>query len=55
MVKEIKRADKKIYQCEECKLLYDEKIWATKCEEWCKNNHTCNIEITKHRIKEKEK
>lgn len=53
MVKEIKNRDKKIYQCEECKLLYNEKKWAEKCEEWCKKYHTCNITITRHRIKEK--
>lgn len=52
MVKEIISKDKRVFQCEECKLIYSEKQWAKKCEEWCKKNHTCNINITKHRIKE---
>ncbi len=48
MVKEIKNNSKKTYQCEECKLFYNDFIWAEKCEEWCKKYHTCNVEITKH-------
>lgn len=40
------------YQCDDCKLLYKEKSWAEKCEEWCFKYKSCNIEITKHRVKE---
>jgi hypothetical protein len=52
VVKKIDLKSKKVFQCEECKLYYDDKLWAQKCEEWCKNHHTCNIEISKHRIRE---
>jgi len=35
----------KYYKCEECGFLYKEIKWAEKCEEWCRKNHRCNIEI----------
>ncbi len=37
--------------CEKCKLKYYGKIWAEKCEDWCKKYKSCNLEITKHAIK----
>jgi len=51
MVKEIKKERKLYYQCEECGYLYKDKGWAEKCENWCKEHHSCNIEITKHTIR----
>ena len=54
MVVKIKYKGEEVYQCEECKLIYKDKKWAKECEKWCKENHTCNVEITKHRLKEKE-
>lgn len=38
----------KPYKCPECKLLYKEKKWAKKCEAWCKEHKSCNLEITRH-------
>jgi len=40
--------NKNSFQCEECKLEFKEEVWATKCEEWCKEHNSCNLEITKH-------
>ena len=40
------------YQCEDCSLLYEDEKWAEKCEKWCLKDHTCNIDITKHRVKQ---
>ena len=37
-----------LYQCEECGFAYAEKEWAEKCEAWCKERHSCNLEITSH-------
>ncbi|MBI3337327.1 MAG: nucleotide exchange factor GrpE [Candidatus Staskawiczbacteria bacterium] len=37
-----------LYQCKECGLHYKDKDIAEKCETWCKENKTCNIEITRH-------
>ena len=39
------------YECRECGLLYGEKEWARKCEEWCSRHKSCNIDIMKHAIK----
>lgn len=39
------------YECSECGLKYGEKKWAEKCEVWCKETKSCNIDIIKHAIK----
>ncbi len=51
MVREIDYQSKEYYYSEYCKLIYMDKTWAEKCEKWCKDNQSCNIEITKHSIK----
>jgi len=51
MVKEVGREEEKYFQCEICKLVYKDRKWTKKCEEWCKKNKSCNIEITKHAVK----
>ena len=38
------------YKCDECELVYKDKEWAEKCEKWCRETHSCNLEITKHAI-----
>lgn len=48
MVKAIQKDNKEIYQCEECGFHYTGKEWAEKCEAWCREHHSCNIEITAH-------
>ncbi|MBI3335749.1 MAG: hypothetical protein HY001_04595 [Candidatus Portnoybacteria bacterium] len=62
MVKIIQKDDKKLYQCEECGFLYENKNlafgenlsgftskeWAEKCEAWCSKNKSCNVEIISH-------
>ena len=42
--------EKKLHRCPECGLEYEEKEWADKCEAWCKEHKSCNIEITKHAV-----
>ncbi len=39
--------NKNLYQCKECGLHYKDKATAEKCEAWCKEHKTCNVEITK--------
>ncbi|MBR9704588.1 hypothetical protein GOV12_04195 [Candidatus Pacearchaeota archaeon] len=51
MVNDIQYLGKTHYYCEDCKLIYESKKWAMKCEEWCKDNKSCNIEITHHSLK----
>ncbi|MBI3627677.1 MAG: hypothetical protein HY220_02970 [Candidatus Sungbacteria bacterium] len=48
MPKTITQQDKELYQCEECGFKYAEKEWAEKCESWCKEHQSCNIEIITH-------
>lgn len=50
MVKEVEKLNKILYQCEECGFHYADREIAEKCEQWCKENHTCNLEITKDAI-----
>ena len=51
MVKEEIKDNKKYYICEECDFAYESKEIAEKCQSWCKEHHSCNIEITKHAMK----
>ena len=48
MTKTITQQDTELYQCEECGFKYAEKEWAEKCEAWCKEHQSCNIEIIAH-------
>ena len=48
MVKLTQQNDKELYQCEECGFHYENREWAEKCEEWCREHKSCNLEITAH-------
>ena len=50
MVKEITKEDKTYYQCEECGLFYTDKETAEKCEAWCKEHKSCNLDIIKSAV-----
>lgn len=50
MVKILNENDRTLYQCEECDYKYEEKGWAERCEAWCKEHHSCNLEIIAHGI-----
>ena len=52
MPKEVEREGRKYYQCEECGLLYADKETAEKCQAWCSERKSCNLEIIKLAIKE---
>jgi hypothetical protein len=41
-----------LYECEACHMFYEDEQWAKKCEEWCIEHKTCNIEIMKHATKQ---
>jgi hypothetical protein len=45
---------KDLFLCEECNLLYKEEELAQKCEEWCREYKTCNLEISKHAVNKSE-
>jgi len=42
--------NKPYYQCKICKFYYGKKELAEKCQSWCKEHHSCNMEITKHSV-----
>ena len=46
MVKEVEQESKKEYVCEACGYRYTTKELAERCEEWCTEHHSCNLEIT---------
>ena len=50
MVREMKKNQPTIFICEECGAAYQEKRWAAKCEVWCKQYNSCNLEILKHAV-----
>lgn len=37
-----------LYECEECGFQYQEREWAQKCQAWCKEHQSCNLEIIEH-------
>ena len=50
MVKELPRDNKTFYTCEACGFAYEQKEWAQKCQEWCEEHNSCNLEITQHAV-----
>lgn len=50
MVKEVKNKGKTLYICGACGFAYEEKEWAEKCQKWCQEHQSCNIEITAHAV-----
>jgi predicted ATP-dependent serine protease len=54
-MKIIEKDNKKYYQCEECGHIYEKEELANKCEEWCKEYKSCNLEIVKESVSVKGK
>lgn len=50
--KQVNTAIPPLHQCPECGLKYKEKEWAEKCEAWCREHKSCNLEIIAHAEKE---
>lgn len=46
-----KKNTEKVYTCSECGFKYKEEEWRDKCQTWCKEKKTCNLEIIEHAIK----
>ncbi|MFB6212734.1 MAG: hypothetical protein ABEI53_02900 [Candidatus Magasanikbacteria bacterium] len=45
--------DKKIFRCEECGLHYETIQKAEECENWGKDNKSCNLEIIQDALENK--
>jgi len=43
------------YQCPECGLHYYDEKMAKKCQNWCGQNKSCNLEIIAHSIENQKK
>jgi len=54
MVEPVVQNNKTVYQCEVCGFHYEQKEMAQKCEEWCGKRYSCNIEIIKYAIENRE-
>lgn len=48
------KVEKELHKCPECGLHYEDKAWTKKCEAWCEEHHSCNLEITSHAIENKQ-
>jgi hypothetical protein len=46
MVLKVKVCGLDDYMCEECGFLYHELETAVRCEDFCRRNHACSLEIT---------
>ena len=40
----------KKYKCIECWLIYNDKKIAKRCQDWCREHKSCNLEITRYAI-----
>ncbi|MBI2611054.1 hypothetical protein HYW60_03940 [Candidatus Kaiserbacteria bacterium] len=49
MVRKIKNREV-LYQCEECGFAYAKEETANRCEAWCKEHKSCNLEIIKEAV-----
>ncbi|MEK7170329.1 MAG: isoprenylcysteine carboxylmethyltransferase family protein, partial [Patescibacteria group bacterium] len=49
------RLKKRLFRCGECGLYYANKEWAEKCEAWCKEHKSCNVDITSHAVEDNSK
>lgn len=50
MTQTVKKGDATYYRCEACGLLYAEKEMAERCEAWCTEHKSCNLDIIKYAV-----
>ena len=50
MVKEVMSNGGKYFQCGECLLYYVDREMAEKCEKWCRETKSCNLDIIKYAV-----
>jgi len=54
MVKTITKENTELYQCEECGFKYRDKETAEKCQAWCGEHNSCNLDIIKDAVQEED-
>ena len=52
MVAAMQHGKGQVYVCAECGLTYTDKNWSQKCQAWCAEHKSCNLEIIKHSIQQ---
>ncbi len=52
MTEEIEKKGSTYFRCQECGLLYAQRDMAEKCQAWCAEHQSCNLEITKYAFKD---
>ncbi|HEX9721842.1 MAG TPA: hypothetical protein VGA53_01115 [Candidatus Paceibacterota bacterium] len=52
MVETIKKDGSELYVCEECGFTYAEREWAEKCQAWCAEHKSCNLDIITHALEQ---
>jgi len=50
MVTELHRDGSTFYVCDECGFAYKERELAEKCQLWCQQHQSCNLEITQYAV-----
>ncbi len=50
MVRELRDAGRRLFQCEECAFAYLTKSEAEACEAYCTANSSCSLEITQQAV-----
>ena len=50
MVSRKEKGGKTLYSCSECGFLYRQKYLAQKCEDWCTEKKSCNLEIIRYAV-----
>lgn len=48
-------SEQQVYQCPECGMHYREESWAQACEDFCRRNKACSLDITKHAVENEAK
>lgn len=48
------KVGEELHKCPECGLHYKDKKQSEKCRAWCKEHHSCNLEITSYAIENKQ-
>lgn len=54
MVRMLTQPEATLYQCEECGFKYRERDMAEKCQAWCKEHQSCNLDIIKYAVPDAE-
>ncbi len=44
------KQEKKLFVCAECGMKYRNEEFAKKCENYCRENQACNLDIVKHSV-----